>query len=68
LFTVAGDAGSVLVHADYRRFNHLHGCTVACGQRSHKLIEFRSVPNVAGVLAVLSSVRRRTHKPIRTFL
>ncbi len=32
LFAVASNAGSVPVHADDGRIDHLHGCIMACGQ------------------------------------
>ena len=33
--SVAGDAGPVLMHADNRRIDHLHGCVMTGGQRVH---------------------------------
>jgi hypothetical protein len=38
LGSVAGDAGSVLVHTDDRRVDHLHGRIMGCGQGGHDLI------------------------------
>ena len=37
LSLVPRDAGGVLMHADYRRIDHLHGCIMGGGQRVHNL-------------------------------
>ena len=42
LFTVASNAGSVLVHAHDGGINHLHGRIMACVQRTHKLVPHAS--------------------------
>jgi hypothetical protein len=38
LFTITGDAGSMLVHSHNGPINHLQGWIMACGRRIHKLI------------------------------
>src|SRR5262245_42560012 len=38
LAAVVGDAGTMLVHADDRRIDHLHRCIVSHRQRIHDLV------------------------------
>jgi hypothetical protein len=55
LFTVASNAGSVLVHAHDGGINHLHGRIMACGQCVHKLVPHAS-PTPANKSIVASGV------------
>jgi hypothetical protein len=63
LFTITGDAGSVLVHAHNGRINDLHGRIVACGKCIHKLIPYDS-PALASKAIIAGGVRAKVLRQI----